>query len=456
MKLKRRKYKILVKVRNVMIIALIFVITLICIILTVQRSSSVVREKKSNAALKYLEFYPQYNLKALEIKTIKHLIAKHNSEERILNLDYFGPLKRDAPVFVVFVDEFRTTLKYLLFSLSHLTGIEDALVIFSHSRYDENVNNLVQIVNFTRVLQIFYPYTIQVYQNEFPGFTKGDCPHTINIFRSKNINCTGIRTPDINGRFRDPKESQLKHFWWWTMNKVFENLLIVKHHTGIFTFLEDDVFLIEDFIYMTIHIRKICKLINNCEFISMHSPKFGQFKFEQHIGNAFMVELTTWNVNHSSVLSFDSSVWNSIVSNYHHFCYFEDSSWARSLYYLSLNRKDGDRYKVMSSRMPRAVNTKSQNFYNEHLEEKTIDKIDNFLETQEQVKQYLTPFYLEIYANIELDDDDFMELDYDFIGGGWSDPRDKNMCSSITKNKIKKVLMEMSHEFSQYEPNDNE
>lgn len=437
--------------RNVLCVLSFLVIVIFFRMKKIQENEVIANIPKS--AIKYVKFQTQNDLKPLQSNTIKRCITNFNTEQRVLNLDVFGPLKPNAPIFVIFVDKFKINLKYLLVSLSNVAGIEDSLIIFSHSRFDENVNNLVQMIDFSRVLQIFYPYSMQIYPNEFPGYQKGDCPRNLDMDTAKSLNCTGADTPDIHGLYRDPIQAQMKHYWWWTMNKVFDNLPFTQDHTGIFTFLDDDVFLMEDFIYMTMQMKKISQFITVCEFISLLSPTF-QFSYFDNLStySSYAVGLTTWNPrDYSSVLSFDSSVWSSIAAHYFLFCSIDDYSWARSLYYLSLNRKDGGRYKVMSSTLPRAFKTSSLAFFDQFVEYDIIYIINRILHTQDHINEDLYPSHLEVYLDIELDEDDFVIFDYVDNSGGWSDPRDKNMCFNITTNKIKKVIMDMAHEFHQYD-----
>lgn len=409
-----------------------------------------VATKISKRAIKYVDFNAQEELKPLQINTIKRLITKYNSEERILNSDFFGPLKTDAPVFVVFVDKYKINLKYLLVSFAQVLGIEDGLLIFSHLSYDENVNNLIKSIDFVRVLQIFYPYSLQIYPHEFPGFENGDCPHNIDIGTAQSVNCTGAESPDIHGRYRDPLQAQIKHYWWWTMNTVFENLAYIKDHKGIFTFLEDDLYLTEDIIYMTSHMKLIGNFITECEFVSLETSSY---RFSYFDLNTYSVKITTWDPHdHFSVLSFDSSVWTTISAHYYLFCSIDDYSWSRSLYYLSLNRKDGGRFKVITSIMPRAFKTSSSALYEKLLDYDMMNTIFRIMKMQELNKLNLYPALLEVYLNIEIEDDDaFIIFDYVDNNGGWSDVRDKKLCSNITTNKIKKVIMDMNQEFHQYE-----
>jgi alpha-1,6-mannosyl-glycoprotein beta-1,2-N-acetylglucosaminyltransferase len=70
-------------------------------------------------------------------------------------------------------------LRHLIVSLAQARDIETVLLVFSHDYYDEEINELVQSVDFCKVMQIFYPYSIQTHPKEFPGESPGDCPRNI-------------------------------------------------------------------------------------------------------------------------------------------------------------------------------------------------------------------------------------------------------------------------------------
>lgn len=72
-------------------------------------------------------------------------------------------------------------LRHLIVSLAQARDIENTLIIFSHDYYDEEINDLVQSVDFAKVMQIFYPHSIQTHPHEFPGESPGDCPRDITI-----------------------------------------------------------------------------------------------------------------------------------------------------------------------------------------------------------------------------------------------------------------------------------
>lgn len=86
--------------------------------------------------------------------------------------------------------------------MAQAKDISKTLLIFSHDYYDEDINDLVQTIDFCKVLQvttiqlihfffrivanfpffdiqIFYPYSIQTHEHEFPGADPDDCPRDI-------------------------------------------------------------------------------------------------------------------------------------------------------------------------------------------------------------------------------------------------------------------------------------
>lgn len=70
-------------------------------------------------------------------------------------------------------------MRHLIVSLAQARDISQALLVFSHDYYDEEINSLIQSVDFCKVIQIFYPFSIQMHPHEFPGEDPNDCPRDI-------------------------------------------------------------------------------------------------------------------------------------------------------------------------------------------------------------------------------------------------------------------------------------
>ena len=108
-----------------------------------------------------------------------------------------------TPKFLVIVIQVHSRLNYLealIDSLRNTKYIEQALVVFSHDLYIPSMNDLIQRIDFCAVslwtllapflhpshrtltiqtLQIFYPLSLQIYPDEFPGQDPNDCPKSI-------------------------------------------------------------------------------------------------------------------------------------------------------------------------------------------------------------------------------------------------------------------------------------
>lgn len=118
-------------------------------------------------------------LTELEIAEIRHKIERANAEQRVYNEEAFGPLASDAPIIVVQVHTRLTYLRHLIVSLAQAKDIEQALLVFSHDIWHPDINYLVQSVDFCRVMQLFYPHSIQTHSRTFPGEGPNDCPRNI-------------------------------------------------------------------------------------------------------------------------------------------------------------------------------------------------------------------------------------------------------------------------------------
>lgn len=118
-------------------------------------------------------------LTEFEIAETRRNMERANNEQRVYNEESFGPLASDAPIIVIQVHTRLTYLRHLIVSLAQAKGIEQTLLVFSHDVWHPDINYLVQSVDFCRVMQIFYPHSIQTHPRSFPGEDPNDCPRNI-------------------------------------------------------------------------------------------------------------------------------------------------------------------------------------------------------------------------------------------------------------------------------------
>lgn len=155
-----------------------------------------------------------YNVNIANITSIKSFIAIQNRNQEILNDKLFEPLTNDTIIIIVQVHKRFEYLKHLIDSLSNASNISQTLLIFSHDYFDDEINHLVNSIEFCRVLQIFYPYSIQLHPNEFPGTDPEDCARDINQELAKVLRCKNYDSPDSFGHYREATFAQIKHHWW--------------------------------------------------------------------------------------------------------------------------------------------------------------------------------------------------------------------------------------------------
>ncbi|PSN34286.1 hypothetical protein C0J52_25777 [Blattella germanica] len=173
----------------------------------------------------------------LNISEIRRNIERYNDMQQVLNEELFGPVQNDSLIIVVQVHTRIIYLRHLIVSLAQARDIETVLLVFSHDYYDEEINELVQSVDFCKVMQIFYPYSIQTHLREFPGESPGDCPRNIKKEQAKEMKCNNYLHPDLY---------------------------------GMVLFLEEDHFVAEDFIHVMRLMERTCRAsCDRCNILSL-------------------------------------------------------------------------------------------------------------------------------------------------------------------------------------------
>jgi len=121
-----------------------------------------------------------------KIAKLREIVRYVNNKQYIRNEEKFGrDFSQRSIVIVVQVHDRVGYFSHLLRSLSRAKGIEDALLIISNDYYSGETNKLVKSIDFCRVIQIFFPFSLQLYPNEFPGSDPNDCPR--NITKEKSV-----------------------------------------------------------------------------------------------------------------------------------------------------------------------------------------------------------------------------------------------------------------------------
>jgi alpha-1,6-mannosyl-glycoprotein beta-1,2-N-acetylglucosaminyltransferase len=230
----------------------------------------------------------------VNISDIQRSIDRYNEYQTIINEEVFGPLQNDSIVIVVQVHKRITYLRHLIVSLAQARDISRTLLIFSHDFYDEEINELVQSIDFCKVMQIFYPFSIQTHPNEFPGTDPKDCKRDLKKEQAVIAKCQNANFPDLYGHYREAAYTQTKHHWWWKANRVFDQLEVTRFHTGLVLFLEEDHYVAEDFLHLLKLMEKSLPC-PNCNVFSL-----GTYKSSLHSTNADKVKKIAAKLGHAS------------------------------------------------------------------------------------------------------------------------------------------------------------
>ncbi|XP_061498384.1 alpha-1,6-mannosyl-glycoprotein 2-beta-N-acetylglucosaminyltransferase isoform X3 [Anopheles gambiae] len=360
------------------------------------------------------------------ISDIMRMINRYNDLQTVLNEDIYGPLQNDSVIIVVQVHKRITYLRHLIVSLAQARGISRTLLVFSHDYYDDDINDLVQSIDFCKVIQIFYPFSIQTHPTEFPGADPGDCPRDIKKEQALLRKCNNALHPDLYGHYREAKFTQTKHHWWWKANRVFDQLEVTKYHTGMMVFLEEDHYVAEDFLYiLELMFRKSQDLCPKCNILSLgtYLKTFNYYTYNKK------VEVTPWiSSKHNMGMAFNRTTWYEIVRCARHFCEYDDYNWDWSLQHVSqqcLKQK----LHVMVVKGPRVfhigecgVHHKKSNCESNQV----ISKVQQVLKVARGAQQ-LFPRSISLTQTSVIKKTKLRKGN-----GGWGDQRDHQLCFNMT------------------------
>ncbi|XP_055593160.1 alpha-1,6-mannosyl-glycoprotein 2-beta-N-acetylglucosaminyltransferase isoform X3 [Uranotaenia lowii] len=425
--------------------------------------------------------------RAANISEILRMIHRYNELQTVLNEDIFGPLQNDSVIIVVQVHKRITYLRHLIVSLAQAKDISRTMLVFSHDFFDDDINDLVQSIDFCKVMQIFYPFSIQTHPSEFPGADPEDCPRDIKKEQALLRKCNNALHPDLYGHYREAKFTQTKHHWWWKANRVFDQLEVTKYHTGLVVFLEEDHYVAEDFLYiLELMQQKALELCPKCNILSLgtYLKTFNYYTYnkkqkqlqqqqqhqqqllrqqqqqklnqqqQQQQGGAQVttekyasqsqwgyqvlptlysiyqkVEVTPWvSSKHNMGMAFNRSTWHEITRCARHFCEYDDYNWDWSLQHVSqqcLKQK----LHVMVVKGPRVFHIGECGVHHKKSNcesNQVISKVQQVLRVARRSHQLYPKSISLMVASV------IKKTKLRKGNGGWGDQRDHQLCFNIT------------------------
>ncbi|KAK3784890.1 hypothetical protein RRG08_056845 [Elysia crispata] len=371
---------------------------------------------------------PRYNkyINVNDTEALKSEVIRINTEQFVHNLDQFGlSLGSDSLVIIIQTHNRPEHLRMLLDSMRKVKDISKVLLIVSHDVYSHQLNDLVEAVEFCPMMQIFFPFSQQIYSKEFPGEHPNDCPRNAKRAEAIKSKCNNAEHPDKYGHYREAKYCQAKHHWIWKLQHVFEEIHILKNYEGNIMLLEDDYFLSEDILFSTFMLRGLKERdCPDCRMLVL-----GNYDKNQNYAiNGAKAERAYWiSSKHNMGMTFNRSLWLEIKKCAKEFCSFDDYNWDWTLQHLSM--------KCIHEKIRLLVMKASRIF---HLGECGMHKKSKNCDPQAKVKEIETKLaqnYKHLYPNmVAVAGDSRIKLRDPKPNGGWGDIRDHNMCLKHFKN----------------------
>ncbi|XP_072284195.1 alpha-1,6-mannosyl-glycoprotein 2-beta-N-acetylglucosaminyltransferase [Pyxicephalus adspersus] len=354
----------------------------------------------------------------------RSVVFQLNFDQTIKNLEKITNRPQDDVVIVVQVHNRPDYLRYLLQSLRKAKGIENVLLIFSHDYWSAELNQIVASVDFCQVLQIFFPFSIQLYPNEFPGNDPKDCPRDIEKKDAIRLGCINAEYPDSFGHYREAKFSQTKHHWWWKLHFVWEKVKVLKEHKGLILFIEEDHYLSPDFYYVLKNMwSKKIEECPDCDVLTIGSyvrpPTFAE--------KAEKMEVKTWkSTEHNMGMAMTRDTYLKLIQCTDTFCSYDDYNWDWTLQHLTVNCLPKF-WKVMVPEVPRIYHIGSCGMHHKKSCKPTTEsaKIEALFTGNQH---YLFPEKVVISRRHSMG-----ALSPQVKNGGWGDIRDHELCKSYRR-----------------------
>ncbi|XP_009892229.1 PREDICTED: alpha-1,6-mannosyl-glycoprotein 2-beta-N-acetylglucosaminyltransferase [Charadrius vociferus] len=288
-----------------------------------------------------------------------------------------------------------------------------------------DLNRLAARVDFCPVLQVFFPFSIQLYPREFPGHDPRDCPRDVGKAAALRLGCINAEYPDSFGHYREARFSQTKHHWWWKLHFVWERVRALREHAGPVLFLEEDHYLAPDFYHV---LKKLWALRERecpeCQIVSLgtYSPIRGGFA-----GRADKVEMKTWkSTEHNMGMAFGRDTYQKLIECTDAFCTYDDYNWDWTLQHLTVSCLPKF-WKVLVPEIPRIFHTGDCGMHHKKSCRPSTQsaKIDSLLNSNQQ---YLFPETMSVSKRYSM-----APLSPHVKNGGWGDIRDHELCKSYRR-----------------------
>ncbi|GAU95850.1 hypothetical protein RvY_07395 [Ramazzottius varieornatus] len=387
------------------------------VILSIYRRASEIqeqmREKVEHARSIGIESLLSDAPVSAKIVKMRKRIEILNQQQVVQNTDQFGSFasQSDSPVFVVQVHDRVLYLSSLIEALGNVQGIEECLLVFSHDIISNEINAVIRNITFARVLQIYYPYTMQLFPMGYPGKDP-----------------KGVSFP--KGYGRTPGLVQIKLHWVWKLTQVFRGIRELRNHTGPKIFLEDDHYVLPDALHVLRQILTMRK--TSCPTCL---PILGGYPTEMNL-RWDLIRLSHFQSSGNNMgMVLDQSFWNTFYKCGFEFCTIDDYNWDWTLEHL--NRKCFPQpLKILKVDAPRVWHVGDCGTHFRHSKFITGCRLTRLQSSLHKVRKLVEQKNASMFPG-EIKQISPLQLgspDTPAPWGGWGDPRDHDLCLAIIKD----------------------
>lgn len=399
------------KLKIITLIKALVIITVVLIVIRVMNGEA--GETYLDSEINNINITPTEGHDPIVIDRKKWVLkfANLNLNTRIRNWKRFQLLKDNSVMIVVQVHKDVVGLEYLIRSLLNVRYIETALLVFSHSYYDDIINSRIRSIKKCGVLQVYYPFSVQVYNDIYPGQDKDEC------VGDKNEECST----------RNAVKAERKHHWWWTANYIFEKYDVTSYFKGYVIFLEENHYVSPDLIHMLAYMRRTLHFYPTVDLLAFGRPDSGV------LSNYDILNLEAWRPPYTFGLSFNRTFWRRITAHAMHFCTFNDYDWSYSLYYAMQHFQRGYAEMVLCA---------AQRVFSTKVAGKSQDHFDTTWSVQRRLNRsytYLFPSKVKLVQLWGINGAATpATLSPDAVRGrgGWGDIRDQMLCYDIMASQM--------------------
>ncbi|XP_014000080.1 alpha-1,6-mannosyl-glycoprotein 2-beta-N-acetylglucosaminyltransferase [Salmo salar] len=315
-------------------------------------------------------------------------------------------------------------LKILIKSLENAAEVHNFLLIFSHDYFSEENNDIVQGITFCKVLQIYFPYSTQLYPSEFPGQDPRDCPRDISKDDALKTGCLNAEHPDSYGHYREASITQTKHHWWWKLHFLWERVQALHGYSGFAVFLEEDNYILPDIYHlykeMVGYRKSSCP---DCDMLALGNHN-GLAEFDK-LSNK--VQTAGWmSTKHNIGMGISREVYYKLMGCNDDFCTYDDYNWDWTLQHLS-GTCISKPLKVLVAQGSRVLHTGNCGLHQNKEACRPELALQKAQESLKLAKVSLFP------QSVALTNAESMEHKAHMKNGGWGDIRDHVLCNNYAK-----------------------